>query len=315
MHMRRSHYRYRPSLERPRCRHHAAVWAEYDAKVRACYDRTNAFSPSPTERPKAPKDADGYCDDCRAELQAPGVVWPPEVWDYLNKSAAQDYCPSPISKPYRLPAFQKARTLKADKWLPQAIPEYSLGKAQHDARIEAMIGRYAGDDEQGRPYLITHTNGHTAILQPGVKPEGAKPIPYMAPAASEYWVDLTPDFQLALRRVRLFANARSGAIHLTVSSGDRLTLAASNWGDSASEWLPIDARSQRLPDFTTCLSADYLDPLCGCWPVRWYLRLSVERHEPPSRFNPKGSTHVDDRPQLFAPAGTEARVLIMPMRD
>jgi hypothetical protein len=65
--------------------------------------------------------------------------------------------------------------------------------------------------------------------------------------------------------------------------------------------------SPALPEgFETCLSAAYVDVLCGCWPVRWYLRPAVKQISP--------APYWTDQAQLFCPAGTEARVLIMPMR-
>ena len=101
-------------IKRPRCRHHAAIWDEYERAskeyYRKKYDRTDAWT-DPGEPPTCPDgDAIGYCDACRAELFSPGAVWPAEVWEYFHASCGGYTGAQPI-KPYLLPKTIRPRSV------------------------------------------------------------------------------------------------------------------------------------------------------------------------------------------------------------
>lgn len=321
--MRRSHYRRSADyIPRPRCAHHRAIWDAYEAASTAYYDRkydrTEAFSAplgDPPERPDG--DAIGYCADCQTDLFS-GRPWTAEEWAYFNHDAAIHAHPvlKPITFP-TLPPDPRARTCRPATWRELAIKAYAPTKDQRtDQQITRVIGRSIGTDEGGRPYAITTTNGYCLIAEPG-QGTGDPVSSYLSIKAGGPWIDLPAAFQLALNRVRLLANERSEAIYLTIGPDRTLILQGRSveYGEATETIGPLTISQAPIPEaFTCCLSAEYLDALAGCWPVRWYLRAPIERTDPPSRFSPDPKPYRIDQAQLFSPAGTAARVLIMPLR-
>lgn len=305
------------SVSKPHCSHHAAIWDAYDQAVRAYYDRAVAFSPV-RERPESPKDADGYCAECAATLWAPGAVWPAEVWAYLHGVAAGQPKGSPPIRAYTLPAYHKPRSISAAKWLEQAIKAATEKDAE--AKVRAVLGRPIVGDPRDPQYIIRATDGCMAVCEPG---EPASEIPVwrgLSVARGELWIDLPPDVHAALRRVRLFANERSNAIRVSVGEFARIVLYAScsEYGE-ATETIENSAINQspalsEAGEITITLNADYLDAICGCWPVRWYVRPPIRRQVPESR-DQRARSYEEAQPQLFCPSGTAARVLVMPMQD
>jgi hypothetical protein len=204
--------------------------------------------------------------------------------------------------------------MKPAVWLREAITAFA---PDDDPRAREVIGRYLADDEDGIAYVVSATNGHCLVAEPrGVETPRPKPLlgAHVIEAGS-WWIDLPPDLQLALTRVRIFAGA---AVRFAIDRDfHRLILSARSDEGEASEYLDLGAVncSPELPEgFETCLSAAYVDVVCGCWPVRWYLRPALQQISPATRWNPDPKPYWNDQAQLFCSAGTEARVLIMPMR-
>lgn len=298
--------------EAPRCSHVQAIWDRYEAEY-AAWESVRSYVGMP-ERPKEK----GYCDPCWTALCAnQAEPWPADVWEYLHALAKYQARPAALDytgKPYKLLPAPKARTEPLAKWLTRARAAFRFGTCDpKDAgRVSSVHGRPVANGNAA-PWKIDTTNGHCALLVPGGD-STEKPLSYMSAAGSEHWIDLPQEFYLALRRVRLLSNERSNAIKLSFRL-DGVTLSAScpEYGLASEE---IDAPTSwdlLPPDYTCCLSAEYLDACCGVWPLRWYVRLPEQRTTPATRYSAVRTT-LDELPQLFAPGdGTQARVLIMPM--
>lgn len=282
--------RYR-SLKAPRCEHNAALWAAYEAWHA---DEYRAEPPIPWEnRVKAPEHADGYCEDCRRALYASRDPWPADVWAFLNQQAADDCAGKGrplLFAPRKLPSAPKARTETPAKHLARLTKAYS--DRSNDHRCTAVLGRSTADG-----YKLTATNAHCALLEEGAGT--GEPLEYRGwTASADSWVDLPPAFHLALMRVALLASERSHAITLTLD-GAEVVVQTKNFAGEASERVALLATSSTPPLGgslrAVCLDAEYLDAVCGVWPLRWYV-------------------HDEMSPQLFAPVGAAYRAVIMPMR-
>jgi len=187
----------------------------------------------------------------------------------------------------KLPPAPRARQEPADKHRARLLKAYT--DTANDGTCARVLGRPTRDG-----YRLTATNGHCALLERG---EGRDdPLGYrdwsISPEAR--WVDLPPAFHLALLRVSLLANERSHAVTLAIAD-DELTIHAQTYEGEATERIGALKTSSPAPRVTVCLNAEYLDPACGVWPLRWYVRNA-------------------ETVQLFAPAGDTYRALIMPMR-
>jgi hypothetical protein len=271
----------------PRCVHNQAIWDAYERKCAAYRPEVDA------SYPRQPEDANGYCAPCWSALCQPGVPWPDEVWEYLNASAAAGTSRRgelPL-KPARLPGAPKARREKLDKLRARTLKACTLQDPTADPRVAAVAGRPTGDG-----YFIAATDGSAALLErgPGTQPR-ATPI---TRAIGARWVDLPDAFHLALSRVKLLSNERSAAVLLTLTAaGVRVSAKSIDVGE-AHEDVPIVGRTPG-GDVEVCLSARYLDPLCGVWPLRWYV---------PDVADPENHAHV------FEPRGASWRAAVMPMR-
>ena len=284
---RRNHY-----LKAPLCPHHAAIWEAHAAAVEARRNWDGPIADCP-EWPTAPTQASGYCEDCRRALYASPDPWPAEVWAFLNAQAANEYEGRSRGRLFttpKLPPAPKARTEAPDKHLARLTKAYA--DKLNDHKCTAVIGRATADG-----YRLTATNAHCALLERG---EGTgEPLTYRGwTASADCWVDLPPAFHLALMRVALLASERSHAITLTLD-GAEVVIQTKNFEGEASERVALLATSRTPPLGgslrAVCLNAEYLDPLCGVWPLRWYVQDEMS-------------------PQLFAPVGSEYRAVIMPLR-
>lgn len=299
----------------PECPH----WKDLDARYReqlATWRYQQGVYPDDTPEPTPPG---LYCDSCRAELYQPGAVWPLEIWDYLNmiadRDAARKGTIGRLKGAPTLPPDPKPRSLTPAKWLQLAIDAFEPDTdPKFDARTHSVIGQAIRAEVD---YRITTTNGHCLVAEPG---SGRAPVVTggIDVTRSGPWIDLPADLQLALKRVALFSNERLRAVTIAIDRDfGRIHLRASSMEGEASEYLDngLINQSADLPEgFEVCLSADYLDRVCGCWPVRWYVRPAEELTTAPTKFNPNPKPYLSERPQLFCPTGTDARVLIMPMR-
>lgn len=279
-------------LKAPLCQHHAAIWEAHHAAVtaRRNWDGPIADNVSPPPWPTEPKGASGYCEDCRRALYASPDPWPAEVWAFLNQQAVND-CEGKgrplLFAPRKLPPAPKARTETPAKHLARLTKAYA--DKLNDHKCTAVIGRPTVDG-----YRLTATNAHCALLEEG-KGTG-EPLAYRGwTASADSWVDLPPAFHLALMRVALLASERSHAITLTID-GAEVVIGTKNFTGEATERVALLATSSTAPTGTVCLDAEYLDPVCGVWPLRWYVQDEMS-------------------PQLFAPVGSEYRAVIMPMRQ
>lgn len=288
-------------------------------------NRWNAPVNDQDPKPEPPK---RFCSDCYAALYQPGAIWSPEIWASLNATAAADVEGKRPGRMFdqlyrtELPKYQKPRSIPPAKWLESAIKTFD---PKDDNRAREVCGRLVQSElgtSEGSVYRLTTTNGHCAIAELSAKRPDDRPV---LPGAinvtirpRDPWIDLPIDLHAALKRVRLLANERSGAIKLAIDRDfGRILLSASSYEyGTASEYIDngVINQSADFPEhFEVCLAAEYLDAICGCWPVRWYVRPPVERHEPADRHRVE-RTWIEELAQLFCPARTDARVLIMPMR-
>jgi hypothetical protein len=323
--------RRRAFVERPKCTHRQAEWDAYARSYawRGWRSRYGDEDPWP-ERPEH----DGYCDPCWTALCQSAEPWPAEVWAKLDAMAAADYHTGPTVDPWKpraLPAYQGPRYDKPEKWLERCRKAFDITAEPLDpgahARCKGMIGRSLGVDERtGISWSLETTNAHVALALPG--PGTGEPSKYLPMSTTSDWLDLPPAFHVAVKRVRLFANERSSAIRLTANADGTVTLAArcAEYGE-ASETIDVIVGNLAgglfdRTTYETTLSANYLDPICGIWPLRWYLRPPAEKQDPPTRLNPNPKPRLEELPQLFEvraeATGKQpallARVFIMPMR-
>lgn len=155
-------------------------------------------------------------------------------------------------------------------------------------RIAKLIGQTAGNG-----YHFAATDGKAAIIKAG--PATTEGKGWTLAPVGPVWGDLSMDFHAALRRVRLAASARQPAIRLDVGPW-RVRLSAQNYdGDQAGETVEFADSYGEVPEYTVHLSPEYLDSLCGVWPLRWYC-------------NGDGKA-----PQVFQAAGADWRAVVMPM--
>lgn len=281
------------TLTAPRCTHHTAIWEAYEAQRIVEYA---ADPPIPWEdHVKRPEHADGYCEDCRQALYASRDPWPAEVWAYLNAQAVNDCTgsrrPSLFDHARKLPAAPKPRTETVAKHRARLAKAYA--NRENDGACNRVLGRPTSDG-----YRLIATNGHCALLELG-EGEGELLPSYYHWTPGDQWIDLPPAFHLALTRVALLANERSHAITLTIE-GAEVLVQTSNYEGAATERVPVLGMSPTAPlggsTRAVCLNAEYLDPICGVWPLRWYVQDEMS-------------------PQLFAPVGGEYRAVVMPMRN
>ena len=276
----------------PRCTHNAAIWEAHhkatDAYWQAPGDR------NPEDRPATPEHADGYCADCHAALLQPGASWPAEIWEYLNAEARAQCAGSrrpDLFHARKLPAAPKPRTEPPAKHRARLAKAYA--NRENDGACNRVLGRPTSDG-----YRLIATNGHCALLELG-EGEGELLPSYYHWTPGDQWIDLPPAFHLALTRVALLANERSHAITLTIE-GAEVLVQTSNYEGAATERVPVLGMSPTAPlggsTRAVCLNAEYLDPICGVWPLRWYVQDEMS-------------------PQLFAPVGGEYRAVVMPMRN
>lgn len=281
-----SRRRYQAKLQAPDCPHRAEAYAAYQEQVQARRERPygTAGDPWPEEPYR------GYCEDCRQALYASREPWPADVWAFLDKQAALDYQPGTRailkSKP-SLPKYHGGRVETLGKLYARACEAFPTDAT--DSRLKSAIGLGFG---QG--FGVVTTNGHGAIVKQGAVTQDR--TTQIIKADSSY-VDLPADFHAALKRVRLFASEHSNAVHLSIGPWRLRLHAADSWGNEASETVELAGPGHEVPEYQVCLNADYLDAVCGVWPLRWYLRAGSEME-----------------PQSFQPAGADWRAVIMPMR-
>lgn len=271
-------------VERPRCEHTVLAWAKYEAE-RDAYHAVHGYGRG-ADYPAAPE-TKGYCDDCWRGLCASREPWPAAVWDHLNASAAHDAGRGTLPlRPYRPPATLQPRRAKPDTLRARVAAAYTGPEG------ERGIGRACG------AYRIEATDGCAALLVRGAgERQGAN---LLSPNYDRAWVDLPPAFHTALARVRLLSHERTSCVQVSVE-GETVRLYAQSF-DYGEAWesVPIVARQgEAVTPYVVGLSARYLDPLCGAWPLRWYLQTA----RAPGTY-----------PQAFAPAGADWLGLIMPMR-
>lgn len=315
------------SVSRPHCEHYNQRMIAYaDAVQRWQARQPHQWNAPINDQDPKPESPDHYCPDCRAALQQPGAVWPAEVWRYLDATAAADYEGKRPGRMFdqlyrtELPKYQKPRSIPPAKWLESAIKTFD---PKDDQRAREYCGRLLVSElgtSEGSVYRLTTTNGHCALAELSAKrPDDRPPLPAglnVTIRPRDPWIDLPIDLHAALKRVRLLANERSGAIKLAIDRDfGRILLSASSveYG-TASEYIDngVINQSKDFPEhFEVCLAAEYLDAICGCWPVRWYVRPDIQ-HADQWQGSIRYSTEA--QAQLFCPARTEARVLIMPMR-
>lgn len=279
--------RRQPYVKRPRCPHMAALWNAYDAasERRWTWNGSGDRPPDPIQ-----PEADGYCEECRRALFQPGAVWPAEVWAFLNAQAANDYAGRHPRLTFpKLPAAPRPRKEPAAKHRARLRDAYTLKPREQDPSCDRVIGRPTPDG-----YHLTATNGHCALLERGAG--NGDLLKYKGWQASDQWIDLPADFHLALTRVAILANERSHCITLELQGPD-LIIGTRGYEADATERVQVLSATVTRPAIVR-LNAEYLDPVCGVWPLRWYMRGA-------------------DDPQLFAPGGEAAdyRAVIMPMRQ
>lgn len=301
----------RSTIVRPRCVHHAALMAEYDARCEQYWKAPEG------DRPVCPP-VDGYCADCYAALQQPDAIWPKEIGTYLDAQAAADYHPSKLPTWPKLPPAPAVRRESIDAWHARAMKRYSLTPAQarEDTRAVTVIGQAC--DRTGA-WVIETTNGHVALVRRGSAPTAGAARLNLIDGYGEHWIDLPPDFYLALQRVRCLANERSHAIKLAYAEGELVVSAKSEIGSASERLGPLITSETDLPGYEVLLDAEYLEAACGIWPLRWYLRPPETRERPATRFE-RGDAEgrvrwTEQVAQVFEPAGSGYRVAIMPMRE
>jgi hypothetical protein len=305
----------------PDCEHQITERASWEAA------RTAWVAEHPDRRyeyqyaQEQPAPRDGLCADCaRAWWQE--SPWRPELWRYLDATAANGYKSGRLlqfDKPGKLPPAPKPRDdRQGPKMYARILDALQVDQALQP-REHGMLGKTIGPNQDKRWYTIAATNGHTALIDPVTPAAGqAKQWPSISTHGKE-WIDLPAAFHLALKRVRLLSNERSSAIKCSYDGfGPYLTLEAScpEYG-TARETVPVETSwvSDLIHNtgFVCTLSAGYLDLVCGIWPLRWYLSPPEERSSPADRYS-KARTWTEELPQHFQPAGCEWHFVIMPMR-
>lgn len=240
--------------------------------------------------PHAATQGHGYCRACRAELYASREPWPVEVWDWLNHTAATTYRPglrAILKSVPKLPAYQGGRRETLAKLYARACATFAI--PHKDSAAAAACQRAIGQGF-GLGYGVVVTSGYGAVVQRGAQTQErtTQLLREDTPV-----IELPQEFHAALKRVRVCANKQSQAIRLSIGEYGVVLSAQDAEGNQASE--RIDLPGDR-PEQTICMNADYLDAVCGVWPLRWYYRGALDA-------------------QSFEPQGADWRVVIMPMQE
>lgn len=249
-----------------------------------------------------------YCLPCYRRKLREGFT--EADWQELNAKAAREvrghgrYLTLPFPK---LPVAPKPRRESARTAVARMRETIAkLAAADVKLRAESWIGKSCGPG-----WILTATDEHIALMEPGDGPVPSSAFQKRLATLPGWFVEMSSDFHLALKRNRVAAPDRSEALYLTLRraadlSSTELHVEARNpyEGMSSREIVKVSTHGDVPLDTEYCFSAKYLDLMCGQWPLYWYPSDERGNTGPVRALN---HNH-------FVSATGEFRLVLMPMR-
>lgn len=248
----------------------------------------------PYKPPKTiqPYDMDVTCDkdDCKSPLPKPHThtkrINPgPDGTGRLERKASGEIV-------YHAPWTKKPKPFAMVDLKPRIeTPSKALARLKKECvtTIDAARGLNMCSSDG---YVTTATNGHWALMEPGVGAGSVNDKALGIHKKAHLTVIESPEFYLALQRAKTMVEERTNMVRLTGIQGHGVTLHSSvaDAGDFAEDVQAVVTKS-----FEIGFNLDYLNMAVGSWPLHIWIRDT-------------------ESAVTFEPATRDWRLVVMPMR-